>query len=306
MDELQRYGLLSIACLIVLCLALTFKDRDHANAKSAKAPIVKPEGVGEGATNDANALAGGDSAPPSKPGGEVANQDAGSKPKAGSDGKVAPDAKESSSGSKSPLAANGSEGKDKATPATNPDLEPSTYKVQAGDTFRKIAKTKLGDEARFAEIVAANPGVKANALKAGATLKIPPKSKPLPPTSPQAESKPGDSVAKDGKNPAPDAASGKNPAAPGDVKSPSGARPKSKKDLAESAATKSDPKSDSKKAAKARTIPTSHKVGRGESLASIARKYYDDATDWKKIYSANKSKMKNSSDIHEGLVLTLP
>lgn len=49
-----------------------------------------------------------------------------------------------------------------------------------------------------------------------------------------------------------------------------------------------------------------HTVGKGDSLWSLAKKYYGNGSRWKEIYNANKSKIKNPNLIYDGQVLTIP
>ncbi|MCC0658522.1 LysM peptidoglycan-binding domain-containing protein [Clostridioides sp. ES-S-0123-01] len=49
-----------------------------------------------------------------------------------------------------------------------------------------------------------------------------------------------------------------------------------------------------------------HKVGKGDSLWSLAKKYYGDGDLWKKIYDANKKLIKNPDIIKDGWVLVIP
>lgn len=270
MDELQRYGLLSLACLVVLCLALTFKDREtqrvdrdpklaharHAGLggdelgkdprganKNGAPAIPEPHADAAGARPDDVPLrATGKTSIPA-----TGANDA--KPAADADRKTAP-----SSESRKPAA----------------EAEPSSYRVNKGDTLRKIARTQLGDEKRWSEIASANPGLKENALKVGQALKLPPKAKPNAPSSGPST---GD-VAADVANAKPEVAK----AAPN-----------------KNAAPKPKP-----------TSPRTHTVSKGETLSSIARRYYNDALAWKKIYNANKGRMKSATDVREGLVLSLP
>lgn len=47
-------------------------------------------------------------------------------------------------------------------------------------------------------------------------------------------------------------------------------------------------------------------VAAGDSLSKIAKKMYGDANQWKKIFEANKDKVKNPDLIHPGQVLRIP
>lgn len=44
----------------------------------------------------------------------------------------------------------------------------------------------------------------------------------------------------------------------------------------------------------------------GDSLSKIAKKFYGDANQWKRIFEANNDKIKNPDLIHPGQVLTIP
>lgn len=51
---------------------------------------------------------------------------------------------------------------------------------------------------------------------------------------------------------------------------------------------------------------TTYTVKKGDSLSKIAKAHYGDATQWRKIYEANKERIKNPDLIQPGWVLTLP
>lgn len=68
------------------------------------------------------------------------------------------------------------------TPAKNTETKKATlaasksagtYKVKKGDGLRAIARSQLGDESRWKEILAVNPGLEANRLMVGETIKLP-------------------------------------------------------------------------------------------------------------------------------------
>lgn len=47
-------------------------------------------------------------------------------------------------------------------------------------------------------------------------------------------------------------------------------------------------------------------VAPGDSLSKIAQREYGDASEWKRIYEANKGTIKNPDLIHPGQVLNIP
>jgi nucleoid-associated protein YgaU len=47
-------------------------------------------------------------------------------------------------------------------------------------------------------------------------------------------------------------------------------------------------------------------VKKGDSLSKIAKQFYGDANNWKKIHAANADKIPNPDLIHPGLQLTIP
>ncbi len=49
-----------------------------------------------------------------------------------------------------------------------------------------------------------------------------------------------------------------------------------------------------------------HTVGKGDTLMSIALKYYGNRSKWRDIYAANRNVMKNEGDIRVGMELVLP
>jgi nucleoid-associated protein YgaU len=49
-----------------------------------------------------------------------------------------------------------------------------------------------------------------------------------------------------------------------------------------------------------------HTVAAGESLSKIAKRYYGNANEWRRIYDANRDTIKNPDLIHPGQVLKIP
>ena len=50
----------------------------------------------------------------------------------------------------------------------------------------------------------------------------------------------------------------------------------------------------------------SYTVQKGDTLSKIAKAHYGDANQWRKIYEANKERIKNPDLIQPGWVLTIP
>ncbi len=59
-------------------------------------------------------------------------------------------------------------------------------------------------------------------------------------------------------------------------------------------------------APKAESEVRTYTVQKGDSLSKIAKAQYGDASQWKKIYEANKERIKNPDLIQPGWVLTIP
>jgi nucleoid-associated protein YgaU len=79
---------------------------------------------------------------------------------------------------KSPIAKAATKVPAKAKPAAAPKSDTSvastrTYKIKKGDLLRSIARTQLGDENRWKEIQAMNPGLDPTKLAVGSTIKLP-------------------------------------------------------------------------------------------------------------------------------------
>lgn len=54
------------------------------------------------------------------------------------------------------------------------------------------------------------------------------------------------------------------------------------------------------------TVSQTYIVKPGDSLSKIARRFYGDANQWKKIHAANRDAIPNPDLIHPGLQLTIP
>jgi nucleoid-associated protein YgaU len=56
----------------------------------------------------------------------------------------------------------------------------------------------------------------------------------------------------------------------------------------------------------ASSSPRTYTVASGDSLSKIAKKFYGDGNQWKKIFEANRDTVKNPDLIHPGQVLKIP
>ena len=52
--------------------------------------------------------------------------------------------------------------------------------------------------------------------------------------------------------------------------------------------------------------PRTHTVAAGDNLSKIAKRYYGDANQWKRIFEANRDQLSNPDLIHPGQVLRIP
>lgn len=60
-----------------------------------------------------------------------------------------------------------------AVASATPAIAGNTYTVQKGDTLYKIARAKYGEASAVKRILAANPGLNANSIKAGQKITLP-------------------------------------------------------------------------------------------------------------------------------------
>jgi nucleoid-associated protein YgaU len=72
------------------------------------------------------------------------------------------------------------------------------------------------------------------------------------------------------------------------------------------AADFSDVTSGESTSAPAASTGKSYTVKSGDSLSRIAKEHYGDASQWKRIYEANRDKIKNPDLIHPGQEFTIP
>lgn len=164
-------------------------------------------------------------------------------------------------------------------PATTPDASRQTprmvavvppefleYTVQAGDTFESIS-TKFYQSPQFAEAI-----TRANGLGDAGRLLTPGRTI---------------RVARDPRNVQGVAI------APVPELTP-------QRDLPPPVPTKPTPE-----VAKAKE-PRTYTVQSGDSLSRIAKRFYDDASAWERIYEANKDSMKGPHDLKLGAVLVIP
>jgi len=61
-----------------------------------------------------------------------------------------------------------------------------------------------------------------------------------------------------------------------------------------------------KRKSKSKKNQKSYKTKKGDTLRKIAKKFYGDSSKYKKIYNANKSKLKNKQTVPAGVTLKIP
>ena len=66
------------------------------------------------------------------------------------------------------------------------------------------------------------------------------------------------------------------------------------------------PKHSAAKGSKAAVGGRTHVVAKGETLSSIAKKYYGDTNEWKKIWEANKNVVPDPKKLKVGTKLVIP
>jgi tetratricopeptide (TPR) repeat protein len=95
------------------------------------------------------------------------------------------------------------------------------------------------------------------------------------------------------------------PTRPAAASTPPAAPPKANTTRPTTAASPSRP-SNTQAQALPRPAARRHTVAKGDTLMSIALKYYGSRSKWRDIYAANRGVMKNEGDIHVGMELVLP
>lgn len=167
------------------------------------------------------------------------------------------------------------------TPANVPTSAMAEYTVQSGDTLSAIARDRYGSPDHWRAIVAANEGIDPNRLRAGQTLKLPPR----------------------------EAVRGAKPAAA--TKPPTGSQTTGPKTVAgRDAAKPNEPASRQKPSetdAAKNTRGRTYTVARGDSLTRIARQMLQDENRWREIYLLNRDKLRSPDAALEiGMQLRLP
>ncbi len=145
----------------------------------------------------------------------------------------------------------------------------STHTVSDGETLSSIAKSYYGDAKYWSAIVAANPKLNPNRLKLGQVLNMPARADVIAGTV------------------RPPAAPEKRDAGGATSRPAPAARPEP---------PKTPPA----------VAPATYKVGRGDTLTSIARNVLKDGNRWREIYELNKDKLPSPDDLEEGMELKLP
>lgn len=321
MGELEKYGLLSASLLLLMAGLLAFFGRDSDADPGAHALSANNEVVERDAVNDSRSRDPGNGPRTVKPAEPVVKPDG-----TGGDGRTPIDVEHESGGDdngpRGPGGENGPEADPKVQPEQQP-LEPDApvhYAVKQGDTLSSIAAAHFGDKKHYKLIEQANPGVDSRRLMVGQELILPAKSattaKPPVVIEPKPKTAGGKALeaAKDAKatndaKSTKDAKTAKGSKAALDAdKAATVAADRAKAAKAKSDDSPRKAKKDGEKAADgaAKKGPREHKVAKGDTLTSIARKYYDDANKWKTIFEANRDKLKSTSIVPEGVVLKIP
>ncbi len=164
MGQLEKYGLYVLCLVIFLILGVTLwgggDTASPARKQEAQTPIRAPNPV---------------TPPPTTPVPSPAVE-----PKVVDiTGLLQPEARGNEPKKNAPVADAPKAGDAPKGPAGETTKEPvgeakaTTYKVQTGDTFESIARSKLGDPKRQTEIARLNPTVKANRMRVGQELVLP-------------------------------------------------------------------------------------------------------------------------------------
>jgi nucleoid-associated protein YgaU len=171
MGQLEKYGLYVLCLVIFLILGVTIWGGGDAPPPRSTAAIHAPNGpaappaTGGSSTNTTNVAATPKSIDELFPSDPRIDSGAGG-------------AREASSGRQEPLAGGdptkapttGGETKD---PAPKPETRVVAYKVQDGDTYESLARTKLGKASLWTEIQRLNPAIKPEKLRPGQEIQMP-------------------------------------------------------------------------------------------------------------------------------------
>lgn len=166
MGQLEKYGLYVLCLVIFLILGVTLWGGGDTAPPSRKQEAQTPMRASNQVT------------PPATPSPAPAVE-----PKVVDiSGLLQPEAKQDEPKKGSPVADAPKAGEKPEAPKTtapDPVVAPAgeskatTYKVQTGDTFESIARSKLGDAKRQTEIARLNPTVKPNRMRVGQDLVLP-------------------------------------------------------------------------------------------------------------------------------------
>lgn len=174
MGQLEKYGLYVLCLVIFLILGVTLwgggDTAPPSRKQEAQTPIRAPNPVTPPPSTPSPTAAvepksidifGAGLLQPEPTGNE-------SKP---NEPKKSPAVAEAPKAGEKPNASKGTSG-DPVTPPVG-ESKATTYKVQDGDTFESIARSKLGDAKRQTEIAKLNPTVKPNRMRVGQDLVLP-------------------------------------------------------------------------------------------------------------------------------------
>ncbi len=154
----------------------------------------------------------------------------------------------------------------------------TVYTVRSGDTFEGIAKRQLGRSSRWVDLAQANPLVDPMKLRVGQTLRL-----PLPAPDEATESDTATAIAA-----LDETETDETPTAAGIA------------DAASALTTPAAPQLPEL------PEPVTHTVRTGDSLSTIAARYYGDSTRWRAIFDANRDVLDDPHAVRAGVTLTIP
>jgi nucleoid-associated protein YgaU len=200
--------------------------------------------------------------------------------------------------------------RDREGGAPLPPPHASTYTVRKGENMFSIAKSQLGDGARWHELVELNPSVDPDDLREGDVLRLPSRGA-APEPAPRHRPEPETYVVRDGDTLSEIASRKLGKASRWErllkansdqLERPEDLRSGMRLKIPAAEERKAAPRRDGGSADSGRT----YTVKDGDSLARIARRVLGNEARWQEIQRLNADLLKGGTDIRAGMVLRLP